>query len=74
MLKIQKEGNAKVVTKGAYENLYKDMGYKIVTEKKPQNFKEASVVEEKHVDKVENKVEDKHETEFKKPFVGKDKK
>lgn len=78
MLKIQKNGNVKVVTKGAYENLYKDMGYEIITDKKPQNFKDTSVLEEKHIDKIENKVEDKKEnkadTEFKKSFINKDKK
>lgn len=46
MIKIKKNNIEKEVTKGAYENLYKAMGFEVVGNKKPIEIKEAKVVEE----------------------------
>lgn len=46
MIKIKKDNIEKEVTKGAYENLYKAMGFEIVEKQKPVEVKEAKVVEE----------------------------
>ena len=46
MIKIKKDNIEKEVTKGAYENLYKAMGFEIVGDKKPVEVKEAKIVEE----------------------------
>lgn len=54
MIRIRKDNNEKVVTKGAYENLYKSLGYDIINENR-QTF-------EKEVEKEEYK-EDKGKKE-----------
>lgn len=46
MIKIKKDNIEKEVTKGAYENLYKAMGFEVVGNKKPIEIKEAKVAEE----------------------------
>ena len=46
MIKIKKDNIEKEVTKGAYENLYKAMGFEIVGKQKPVEVKEAKVVEQ----------------------------
>lgn len=48
MLKVFKEGHVAVVTRGAYEDIYKPLGYKLASEK-----------QEKEPDMVENNVEEK---------------
>ena len=65
MIKIQKDNDIKVVTKGAFDNLYSDMGYRIVGDKKPKAFKEAVVIENNNEDikKVE-KTEEKNDKSF----------
>ena len=47
MLKVFKEGHVAVVTRGAYEDIYKPLGYKLASEK-----------QEKEPDMVENNVEE----------------
>ena len=41
MLKIIKDKNEKIVTKGAYEQFYKPLGYKIVLDVEPQKIEES---------------------------------
>lgn len=48
MLKVFKDGHVAVVTRGAYEDIYKPLGYKLASEK-----------EEKEPKMVENNVEEK---------------
>lgn len=45
---IKKDKNMKKVTKGAYDNLYKGMGYTIVNQKQESKplYKEAQVISE----------------------------
>lgn len=54
MLKITNKLEDKeiLVTKGAYENLYKSLGYKIVGEKKEAAIKEVVAPKEPAVEKV----------------------
>ena len=40
MIRIYKDDNQKLVTKGAYETFYKPLGYKIVLDIKPQKIEE----------------------------------
>lgn len=40
MIRIYKDDNQKLVTKGAYETFYKPLGYKTVIENKPQKIEE----------------------------------
>lgn len=40
MIRIYKDNDNKCVTKGAYENFYKPLGYKIVLDIKPQQIEE----------------------------------
>lgn len=47
MLKVFKEGHVAVVTRGAYEDIYKPLGYKLASEK-----------QEKEPEMVENNVEE----------------
>lgn len=47
MLKVFKEGHVAVVTRGAYEDIYKPLGYKLAFEK-----------QEKEPEMVENNVEE----------------
>lgn len=46
MIKIVKDNIELIVTKGAYENSFKNAGYTVVTEKPKDVFKEAKIVEE----------------------------
>ena len=58
MIRIYKDNDVKVVTQGAYENIYKSMGYNIVIENKTIKKVEPVIVEEKKpiaIDKKENK-------------------
>ena len=48
MIKIKKGNDECVVTKGVYDNLYHDLGYKIVEDKKEPKLKDASVISEKN--------------------------
>lgn len=43
MLKIQKNGDVKMVTKGAFENQYKALGYQIMKDEKREVVKEAKI-------------------------------
>lgn len=70
MLRITNGSVEKLVTKGAYENSYKAMGFEIVRDKKEvkevKEVKEAKIVEpiiEKKEDKVELNDDDKKELE-----------
>lgn len=70
MLRITNGSVEKLVTKGAYENSYKAMGFEIVGDKKEvkevKEVKEAKIVEpiiEKKEDKVELNDDDKKELE-----------
>lgn len=40
MIRIYKDNNQKLVTKGAYETFYKPLGYKTVIENKPRKIEE----------------------------------
>ena len=40
MIRIYKDNDQKLVTKGAYETFYKPLGYKTVIENKPQKIEE----------------------------------
>ena len=46
---IKKGENVKKVTKGAYDNLYRSLGFEILNEKKPKEVKEVkeTVISEK---------------------------
>lgn len=55
MIKISKDDNAKLVTKGAYENNYKHLGYKIISEKKEVPSYEPKIEEKKDKDIVVEK-------------------
>ena len=50
MIKIIKENNEKTVTKGAYENFYKPLGYIIVNDKQPSK-KEVEINKSEELDK-----------------------
>ena len=67
MLKITNGNVEKLVTKGAYENSYKAMGFEIVGDKKinkeVKEVKEAKIVEPIVEEKVEEPVFDKKELE-----------
>jgi hypothetical protein len=70
MLKIKNGKVEKIVTKGAYENMYKAMGFEIVGDKKinkevkeVKEVKEAKVVEPIVEEKVEEPMFDKKELE-----------
>lgn len=64
MLKIKNGSVEKIVTKGAYENSYKAMGFEIVGDKKEvKEVKEAKVVEPIVEEKVEEPMFDKKELE-----------
>ena len=64
MLKITNGNIEKLVTKGAYENSYKAMGFEIVGDKKiVKEVKEAKVIEPVVEEKVEEPVFDKKELE-----------
>ena len=70
MLRITNGSVEKLVTKGAYENSYKAMGFEIVGDKKEvkevKEVKEAKIVEpiiEEKEDKVELNDDDKKELE-----------
>lgn len=67
MLKITNGNVEKLVTKGAYENSYKAMGFEIVGDKKinkeVKEVKEAKIVEPIVEEKVEEPMFDKKELE-----------
>lgn len=47
MIKIIKDNNELIVTKGAYENTFKSLGYEVVKEQSvAKEVKEAKIVEE----------------------------
>lgn len=50
MIKIIKENNEKIVTKGAYEDFYKPLGYIIVNDKQPSK-KEVEIKKSEELDK-----------------------
>lgn len=57
MIKIQKGDAIKTVTNGAFENLYKKMGFKKVNEQRDKfNIKEAKVISENEKPAREDKV------------------
>lgn len=62
MLKIIKENNEKTVTKGAYEDFYKPLGYIIVNDKQPSK-KEVEIKKSEELDK--DKETQKKTKEFK---------
>lgn len=62
MIKIIKENNEKTVTKGAYENFYKPLGYIIVNDKQPSK-KEVEIKKSEELDK--DKETQKKTKEFK---------
>lgn len=55
MLTIKKDNNEKIVTKGAYENFYKPLGYIIITGDKSNKKLENKEVENKETTIKENK-------------------
>lgn len=62
MIKIIKENNEKTVTKGAYEDFYKPLGYIIVNNKQPSK-KEVEIKKSEELDK--DKETQKKTKEFK---------
>ncbi|MBQ5917203.1 MAG: hypothetical protein IIW92_01405 [Lachnospiraceae bacterium] len=62
MIKIIKENNEKIVTKGAYEDFYKPLGYIIVNDKQPSK-KEVEIKKSEELDK--DKETQKKTKEFK---------
>lgn len=62
MLKIKKDNNEKTVTKGAYEDFYKPLGYIIVNDKQPSK-KEVEIKKSEELDK--DKETQKKTKEFK---------
>lgn len=62
MIKIIKEDNEKIVTKGAYEDFYKPLGYIIVNDKQPSK-KEVEIKKSEELDK--DKETQKKTKEFK---------
>lgn len=62
MLKIKKNNNEKIVTKGAYEDFYKPLGYIIVNDKQPSK-KEVEIKKSEELDK--DKETQKKTKEFK---------
>lgn len=62
MLKIKKDNNEKIVTKGAYEDFYKPLGYIIVNDKQPSK-KEVEIKKSEELDK--DKETQKKTKEFK---------
>lgn len=62
MIKIIKENNEKIVTKGAYEDFYKPLGYIIVNDKQPSK-KEVEINKSEELDK--DKETQKKTKEFK---------
>ena len=62
MIKIIKEKNEKTVTKGAYEDFYKPLGYIIVNDKQPSK-KEVEINKSEELDK--DKETQKKTKEFK---------
>lgn len=62
MLKIKKDDNEKIVTKGAYEDFYKPLGYIIVNDKQPSK-KEVEIKKSEELDK--DKETQKKTKEFK---------
>lgn len=62
MIKIIKENNEKTVTKGAYEDFYKPLGYIIVNDKQPSK-KEVEIKKSEELDK--DKETQKKTKEFK---------
>lgn len=64
MIKVKKDKIEKTVTKGAYENYYKRLGFEIVGEKPKAVVKEATFVEnKKEEDVVPPMKDDKQELE-----------
>lgn len=61
MITISKSNHTMTVTKGAFEELYKPMGYSIVGDKKPAIEKPVEV-------KAQDKVEEAKKPEIKKEF------
>lgn len=74
MLKIRKDGLEYIVTQGAYENLYKGMGFQIVSggaEKKATPIKEVAHIQvinesEKIDEQIKEKIEDEKPSKFSK--------
>ena len=62
MIKIIKQDNEKIVTKGAYEDFYKPLGYIIVNDKQPSK-KEVEIKKSEELDK--DKETQKKTKEFK---------
>lgn len=62
MIKIIKENNEKIVTKGAYEDFYEPLGYIIVNDKQPSK-KEVEIKKSEELDK--DKETQKKTKEFK---------
>ena len=62
MIKIIKENNEKTVTKGAYEDFYKPLGYIIINDKQPSK-KEVEIKKSEELDK--DKETQKKTKEFK---------
>lgn len=62
MIKIIKENNEKIVTKGAYEDFYKPLGYIIVNDNQPSK-KEVEIKKSEELDK--DKETQKKTKEFK---------
>ena len=62
MIKIIKQNNEKTVTKGAYEDFYKPLGYIIVNNKQPSK-KEVEIKKSEELDK--DKETQKKTKEFK---------
>ena len=62
MLKIKKDNNEKIVTKGAYEDFYKPLGYIIVNDKQTSK-KEVEIKKSEELDK--DKETQKKTKEFK---------
>lgn len=52
-------GDKKVVTKGAYESLYKPLGYEIVREKKFREIEKENIDKDDEYDKDDEKSFDK---------------
>lgn len=55
MIKISNGTTNKNVTKGAYENFYKPLGYSIVNDGNKELKKEVEIKEEVEIKKVDNK-------------------
>lgn len=71
MLKVFKEGHVAVVTRGAYEDIYKPLGYTIASDKQSNEPEMVENNVEEKVEENEEVKEDKVDNEIKQNRRGK---